>query len=222
MYRHPHSTGGQPAAAPAHKIRKASSTPPSAGTRIHLMLIHDGLLNDAAEGPGSIQGGCPSLGRRASLALLALGLVAVGVHVGLMIDIARSEGEQARAALAPADSGDGAMAYCVVQGVDYLGSPTDYAPVQATLQSGVTKALGKGCTLAGWMAGAFSPLALGKGCTLAGAFSPLAQPAGSNGVGGGQGARGSSGVQPLLCPAAMVGTTPASWSTVGNVGECMV
>jgi hypothetical protein len=171
------------------------------------MLIHDGLLNDAAEGPGSIQGGCPSLGRRASLALLALGLVAVGVHVGLMIDIARSEGEQARAALAPADSGDGAMAYCVVQGVDYLGSPTDYAPVQATLQAGVTKALGKGCTLAGW---------------LAGAFSPLAQPAGSNGVGGGQGARGSSGVQPLLCPAAMVGTTPASWSTVGNVGECMV
>ena len=92
------------------------------------------------------------------------------------------------------------MAFCVVQGV-YLGQAGDdfggHLPVQATLESDVTKALGKGCSLAG----AFTPLLVGTGKEY----------------------RGTTGVQPMLCPKAMVGTAPATLEyEAGNTGECVV
>ena len=101
------------------------------------------------------------------------------------------------AATAPTVDGSGAMAFCVVQGV-YLGygSYSLVPLVQATLESDVTKALGKGCSLAG----AFTPLLVGTGKEY----------------------RGTTGVQPMLCPKAMVGTTPATYEKIGNTGECVV
>jgi hypothetical protein len=147
------------------------------------MPMHEPLNGEATGGGG----GC-RIGGRAKAALLTLGLVALGVHIGLMIDIAHSDREQV-AATAPTVDGSGAMAFCVVQGV-YRGGFDGNVYQQATLESDVTKALGKGCTLAG-------------------AFTPV--PAGNT----------ATGVQPMLCPKAMVGTIPAG-STTGNTGECVV
>ena len=115
-------------------------------------------MHEPLNGEATGDGGC-RIGGRAKAALLTLGLVALGVHIGLMIDIAHSDREQV-AATAPTVDGSGAMAFCVVQGV-YLGygSYSLVPLVQATLESDVTKALGKGCSLAG----AFTPLlVLGK------------------------------------------------------------
>ena len=146
------------------------------------------LLNREDAGGGSCR-----IGRRATVVLLTLGLVALGVHIGLMIDIAHSDREQAAAA-APTAHGSGAMAFCVIRG-RYRGSYTSnmstghpelpYVPVQATLPSDVTKALGKGCTLAGTLV--------------------------QEGSSGTEGASAVA-VQPMLCPTAMVGATPASFS----------
>ena len=110
------------------------------------------------------------------------------------------------------------MAFCVVWGV-CLGDSGDHGnPVeedvflQATLQTDVTQALGKGRTLAG----DFTSLNAGglptaPGQLLAGLRVPFV---------------GLVGVQPMLCPKAMVGTTPAKHSTKpgsdGNVGKCVV
>jgi hypothetical protein len=147
------------------------------------MPMHEPLNGEATGG-----GGC-RIGGRAKAALLTLGLVALGVHIGLMVDIAHSDREQV-AATAPTIDGSGAMAFCMVQGV-FLGTAGGTAGFQATLESDVTKALGKGCTLAG-------------------AFVSF------------PGDGPSTGVQPMLCPKAMVGTTPADSVTTGNTGECVV
>ena len=153
--------------------------------------MHEPLNGEATGG-----GGC-RIGGRATAALLTLGLVALGVHIGLMVDIAHSDREQV-AATAPTVDGSGAMAFCVVQGV-YLGyTDSGNEDIQATLESDVTKALGKGCSLAGAFVSVFTP---------------------SNEV-----YRGHMwmGVQPMLCPKAMVGTTPADYGNYGNAGECVV
>jgi hypothetical protein len=129
-------------------------------------------------------------------------LVAAGVHIGLMIDIAHSEGQQVQA-LAPSVDGSNSMAYCVAFGV-YSGheqqNNLEIILEQATLQSDVTKLLGKGCTLAG---------------------SFVVQPSNAPSL--------KDGLQPMLCPKALVGTTPVSSVpsgggrvSNGNTGKCLV
>ena len=157
--------------------------------------MHEQMLNrpPASPDPGSCR-----LGARATAALALLVVLALGVQIGLMIDIAGSEATQAHA-LAPTTDGGGAMAYCVVYGA-VTGKGCDgqstacygHALATSELPAAVTRALGKGCTMVG------------------GLILESADP-------------GVTGMQPMLCPKALVGSTPAdSHLNDGNTGQCVV
>ena len=147
--------------------------------------MHEQMLNrpPASPDPGSCR-----LGARATAALALLVVLALGVQIGLMIDIAGSEATQAHA-LAPTTDGGGAMAYCVVYGAvtgSYGQTTTSELP------AAVTRALGKGCTMVGGLIMESADL-------------------------------GVTGMQPMLCPKALVGSTPAvPYQNDGNTGQCVV
>jgi hypothetical protein len=145
--------------------------------------------------PASLDGGS-CLGARAAAGLLALlAVLALGIQVGLMIDIAGSEATQAHA-LAPSTDGGDAMAYCVVVGpVQGIMQGARQTGVAGVLPAAVTRALGKGCTLVGGLIMGDAPWQ----------------------------SRFMTGAQPMLCPKALVGTTPMiQYKKDGNVGECVV
>ena len=149
--------------------------------------MHEQMLNrpPASPDPGSCR-----LGARATAALALLVVLALGVQIGLMIDIAGSEATQAHA-LAPTTDGGGAMAYCVVYGA-FVYVDGQSTPTTSELPAAVTRALGKGCTMVG------------------GLIMESADP-------------GVTGMQPMLCPKALVGSTPADFNNNdGNTGQCVV
>ena len=150
--------------------------------------MHEQMLNrpPASPDPGSCR-----LGARATAALALLVVLALGVQIGLMIDIAGSEATQAHA-LAPTTDGGGAMAYCVVYGAVTGKADDAKSTSQSELPAAVTRALGKGCTMVGGLIMESADL-------------------------------GVTGMQPMLCPKALVGSTPAdSYQNDGNTGQCVV
>ena len=88
-----------------------------------------GRINSAEAGGGSCR-----VGGRATVALLTLGLVVLGVHIGLMIDIAHSDREAAAAAAAPTVHGSGAMAFHVLRAAGGVPELLLHPPVQQTDQ----------------------------------------------------------------------------------------